>query len=363
MIYEYVVVGAGIAGCSVAHEIRKKTSSILLIEKNESIAQGASGAAGAFLSPLLGKPNDFKDLVNNALVYSVDYYKTNFSNCINNCGTLRIPKDTVAQKQFTSYQPYIDFDYTQKDDGYFFPIGSVVDSKGICESLTKDVKKLFNTNIDTLDFNGGIYLLNNSIKTKKIILTTGHCTKLIDELYLNIRAVWGQRIDVKTSSKTSYNYHKNCSVSISTPMSDDFNRVSIGATHHRFVDHKEIDEEDTKKLLDLASQIVQLDNVEVINQVAGARASSMDYFPIVGSLVDSTLTFKHYPYIKKGSKVPVEKYTVYPNLFVLNGLGGRGFVLAAYLANILVNNLFDQQSINKNIQSHRLFQRWARKQH
>lgn len=76
--FDYVIVGAGIAGCSLAHFLSKYSKSVLLIDKNEDVAFGASGAAGAFLSPLLGKPNKFKDLVTNALSFSMNYYKKYF---------------------------------------------------------------------------------------------------------------------------------------------------------------------------------------------------------------------------------------------------------------------------------------------
>ena len=73
--FDYVIVGAGIAGCSLAHFLSKYSKSVLLIDKNEDVAFGASGAAGAFLSPLLGKPNKFKDLITKALCFSMNYYK------------------------------------------------------------------------------------------------------------------------------------------------------------------------------------------------------------------------------------------------------------------------------------------------
>ena len=51
--YDYVIIGGGIAGSSTAHFLSKYSNSILLVDRNCDIAQGASGAAGAFLSPLL----------------------------------------------------------------------------------------------------------------------------------------------------------------------------------------------------------------------------------------------------------------------------------------------------------------------
>jgi len=360
--YDYIIIGAGVAGSCIAYELSKKTSNILVIEQNDSIASGASGAAGAFLSPLLGKPNDFKDLVNKALIYSTNFYKTNFSQYINNCGTLRIPKDNIAKEQFESYKPYIDFEYKQINDGYFFPIGSVVDSKYMCESLLNSIEVLYNISIKNIDKKDDTYILNNTLKAKNLIITTGYCTNLIDEKYFNIRAVWGQRIDIKTSTCIKFNYHKACSVSVSKKFDKYSNIVSIGATHHRFVEEKSIDKNDTDILLNLASDIVKLENIEVINEFAGARASSIDYFPIVGNIVDSIKTLEKFPYIKKGSKVPIENYLCYDNFYAINGLGGRGFVLAPYLAKILVDNIFENKTIPTNIKPHRLFTRWARKQ-
>ncbi len=72
--FDYVVIGAGIAGCSLAYFLSKYSKSILLIDRNSQVAFGASGAAGAFLSPLLGKPNDFKDLVTKSLIFSTNFF-------------------------------------------------------------------------------------------------------------------------------------------------------------------------------------------------------------------------------------------------------------------------------------------------
>ncbi len=60
--YDFIIIGAGIAGCSTAHFLSKYSDSILLIDRNCDVAQGASGAAGAFLSPLLGNQISLKTL-------------------------------------------------------------------------------------------------------------------------------------------------------------------------------------------------------------------------------------------------------------------------------------------------------------
>jgi len=382
--FDYLVIGAGIAGCSLVHFLKNYSSSILLIDKNEDVAFGASGAAGAFLSPLLGKPNKFKDLVTKSLNFSINYYKEFFSDELINCGTCRIPKNQEDEEKFQSYIPFMDFEYEKFEEGCFFPIGSVVKPYEVCKKLSKDVDKLFNFNVTKIERIEDFWLINNEIKAKNLFLTTGANISLIDEEYFDIRAVWGQKIDILTSSKIDINYHKECSLSKSKKIDENRYLVSIGATHNRFskdmrnssynlelaninkIEHneetKEIIKADIQKLLKKANDIKELKNIEVIDVKIGARASSVDYFPMVGKLVDSKKSIEKFPHIKNGTHIKNENLIMKDNLFVLNGVGGRGFVLSLYLANQLVENIFNNKKLDDEITNYRLFSRWAKKQ-
>ena len=378
--FDYVIVGAGIAGCSLAHFLSKYSKSVLLIDKNEDVAFGASGAAGAFLSPLLGKPNKFKDLVTNALKFSMNYYKKYFSDDLINCGTCRIPKNQEDEEKFQTYIPYMDFKYKKFEEGYLFEIGSVVKPYEICKKLSNDTSKLFDYEVEKIEKNDDFWFINDEIKTKNLFLSTGADISLIEEKYLDIRAVWGQKIDVFTTTKVEVNYHKECSLSISNKDG----MVSIGATHHRFDDEKQkssydlklkninklkhndytnnIMQEDVKELLKKANDIKILNDIKVLDIKIGARASSVDYFPMLGKLVDSQKSFEKYPHLKNGFQIKNENLELINNLYILNGVGGRGFVLSLYLANKLVENIFNNEELEEEITNFRLFKRWAKKQ-
>jgi tRNA 5-methylaminomethyl-2-thiouridine biosynthesis bifunctional protein len=354
--YDYIIVGAGIAGCSVAYELKKHTQSILLLDKNPDVANGASGAAGAFLSPLLGKPNSFKDLITKALLYSTEFYKKHCSEYIDNCGTTRIPKDEEDRKKFQSYIPYMDFEYKKDGDGYFFPIASVVDSYGICKFLSQEIETYFDTDVKEIKYEDGLWALNGTFKTKNIIFTTGYETELLKQEYIQIRPVWGRRIDIETSTKTPYNYHKSCSLSRSKN-----GQVSIGATHHR--DKKEVDEisKNHQELLEKANDIQKLDDVKIIKNYVGARASSFDYFPIIGEVIDLQATLKEFPYLINGTHVQKERFVTYNNLYIFNGVGGRGFVLSPYLAKLLVESIYSDEYLDDSLTVNRLFLRYVKK--
>lgn len=377
--YDYIIIGAGIAGCSLSYFLKKESKSVLLIDKNKDVAFGASGAAGAFLSPLLGKSNNFKTLVTEALKFSTNIYKKEFSQFLDNCGTCRIPKTKDEDDKFQSYIPFMDFEYEKFEDGYFFKVGSTIKPYEICKALSSDVEKLFDYEVYKIEQKDDFWIINNEIKANKLFLATGADISLISEPYFDIRAVWGQKIDVKTSTKVDINYHKECSLSKSNN-----GIVSIGATHNRFsedmsnssynlklknineINHNEktlqIMKNDTKELLEKANSIKKLEDVEVLDVKIGARASSVDYFAMIGLLVDSKKSFEKYPHIKNGTHIKNENLEVIKNLYTLNGVGGRGFVLSLYLAHNLVENILRDKKLDDNITNFRLFSRWAKRQ-
>ena len=124
--YDYIIIGSGIVGCSLAYFLKKYSNNILLIDKNSDVCFGASGAAGAFLSPLLGIDNSFKTLVTDALKFSTKFYEENFPQSFVKSGTIRIPKNKADEDKFNNYIPYIDFPFEKKENGYYFEIGSTV---------------------------------------------------------------------------------------------------------------------------------------------------------------------------------------------------------------------------------------------
>ncbi len=358
--YDYVIIGAGIAGCSISYFL--EGNNVLLIDKNDGVSKGASGAAGAFLSPLLGKHNNFKTLVNKSLIYSVDFYKKHFTQDIKTKGIIRIPKNNDFKIKFESYKNNNDFAYKNIENGYFFDIGSQVSAVQICKKLSQNCDKKFNYEVKTIRYINDNWILNNDINVKNLIITSGSDIELIKEDYFDIRKIWGQKLDILSTSNLLYNYHKECSVSSSVKIQNSSKyKISIGASHHRGIYTQLMRNEDTIKLLKLANDIKKLDDVKVMDIKVGARASSIDYFPIYGEIINSKATLEKYPYLIHGTKIKEENFIRFKNLYVLNGLGGRGFVLAPYLAQKLVNFIQNNTPLDKNLTVNRLFLRWVRK--
>ena len=88
------------------------------------------------------------------------------------------------------------------------------------------------------------------------------------------------------------------------------------------------------------------------------RAGSKDYFPLVGKVIDVAMILDTYPKVRRGAK-PELQYV--ENLYVLNGLGGRGFVFAPLMAEWLAQHIIEGKEVDKRVHADRLFLKWARK--
>ncbi len=346
MLYDFVIIGAGIAGSSIAYFLRDKN--ILIVDK-EGISQKASNAAGAFLFPKVGFNTRYTKFVNDALLYSFKFYKKVGIN-INKSGVLILPRDNNDIEKFKEYEKTFTLKYKKIDDGFYFEDGGFVDSIETCKTLLKNIefKKLNITSIKKDD----IFILNDVIKTKNIILATGW-EEIIDIPYIKIRPVWGQRIEIKTDIKPQYNYHKNCSISKNIN-----GIVKIGATHERRWSEKNPDEENNLILLQKANEIMQIDG-EIYSMKAGMRAGSIDYFPIIGEIIDTDKTLERYPQIQKG-RYPKEVFYK-KGIYIINGGGGRGFSNYIYSAQILSEYILKGKEIPEYLDTKRLFIKWARK--
>ncbi|MEA3315815.1 MAG: D-amino-acid oxidase, partial [Campylobacterota bacterium] len=157
------------------------------------------------------------------------------------------------------------------------------------------------------------------------------------------------------------NFHKECSISKSFEISNNRYKISIGATHSRDEDTIHNIKEQNQLLLEKAKSITNLNDIDIVKEYYGARACSIDYFPFIGEIIDSTETLKEFPHLKNGTYVNPNRFSRFDNLYILNGVGGRGFVLAPYLSNILVEYLCNDKDIDDNIKIDRLFIRDVKK--
>lgn len=377
-IYDFLIIGAGSAGCNIAHYLQKNDKKIAVIDK-ESIAGGGSGAAGAFLSPLPGKENPYNSFVNNALEFSLKFYEELTPKALNKRGVLRVANNNFDDEKLQSNSMKSNFlntkelqnisqNFTQIN-GYFYENAAILDPHKVCEALIKECD-FYKKDIKELIFEDGFYIFEN-FKAKNVILAQGAIKPLVKTPYIEISPIFGVKIDIKTTTKVPFNIHK--SISISTNKND--GTVAIGATKERHDTAKmeclttcdkctfyvNTEQGQIETLIREANELIKLEDLEIAKIYRGARATIKSYFPVIGEVVNFDESLKKYPSIRNGTKIPPNLLEYFPNLYIINAIGSRGFVLAPYLAKILGEHILNAAPIPKEISTQKLFYKAARK--
>lgn len=371
-MYDIAVIGAGINGCSIAYELNKAGESVVIYDM-DSIAGGGSGAAGAFISPKFSKSGELKELLHDAFLYSMAFYEEFFPHCFTKSPLLHIAQDNVSSKILQTYKKNTDLELLtllpkfmekiskeSKEQENISINAGLVNAEKMCKALSKDTE-FVKEEVQSLECKDSVWHINNKPIAKKLVLATGAYEKLINEPCIQLRGVWGHRIDIKTTTQNPYSIHQFVSIS---PSSDGV--LAIGATHNvHYHPQKSQEPYDYKvgreELLEKASRTLKLENIEVLKDYTGLRSGSFDYMPMIGSLVDSKKTLKNKEIKFKVKKPNIGEYSYYPDLYMINGSGGYGFVLAPYLAKLLKENILDEKELSPRLQPARFFARWAKK--
>ncbi len=356
MIYDFIIIGAGSAGSNSAYFLNKRGAKVLVLEQF-NIASGGSGAAGAFISPRLGKGGPLQKVTNESFKFSIDFYKRNFADCFYQTGILRLLKDEDDAKKIEDYKRFLDVDYrflssdeielsdyAKRYGGFFFESGGVVDAKRVCKKLLDGIDVKCGVSVKEIKREGKLFNIEG-FRAKNIILATGAWDKLFKNSYFKIGKVAGIRLDVKTNLNLPYSIHKR--VSISKKIDE---KVAIGATHERVENVSQDYPKREEFLLNEAKRMTNINDFEILNRFYGVRSSVNDHFPIIGELIDISKVDKK---TKEISRVK--------GVYVINGLGGRGFVFGPYVAKMLVDNIIENKKIDDRLNLDRYFFRYIKR--
>jgi len=378
--YDTVIIGAGIAGCCTAFALQQKGQKVLLVDRSSVPASGGSGAAGAFVSPKIGKGSPLQTLTNEAYEYAKDFYLKYFPEHFSQTGVIRIPKDAEDAEKFKLYEPFNDSRYRwvgkeelkaigirNADESFLFKEAGVCDAPAMCKAIWKQVP-FRQFDVEKLEFDGTQWKLltshpkgtcpfgraYSSLLTQNVVLSTGYQNTLFDMRYMGIRGTWGSRGDYYSKLKLDVSMHKRISVSANIE-----GIIKLGATH---VKSKEpcmvCDGKPLRTLEEQAAQMVDTSDFVLKETFCGMRSGSKDYFPLVGRVIDVPFMFEQYPKITRGAKPELKHLE---KLFVCNGLGGRGFVFAPLMALWLSELIVGHREMDKRVDPDRLFLKWCRK--
>jgi tRNA 5-methylaminomethyl-2-thiouridine biosynthesis bifunctional protein len=362
-----MVIGAGIAGSSCAYFLKEKGLNVLVLDRSGIATSGGSAAAGAFVSPKIGKGSSLQTLTNESFDFAKAFYLEKFPECFAQTGVIRMPKDDDDAKKFVEYEQFnvakreiLEEAFLDKlgiknpKSSFLFNEAGVCDAQNLCRDFLKEVDFL-KYDVKSLNYEDGFWKIG-AFKASKLILATGYESKFFDMRYMGIKGTWGTRGDYESDLDLNVSLHKKISVSANIN-----GVVKIGATHEKEIDScVNCREEPLKELFSVASSMVDTSDFKLKNVFCGMRAGSKDYFPLLGSVIDVQEMLKENPKLVRGAKL-TNGLKYMDELYVCNGLGGRGFVFAPLMGKMLAEHIVDGKSIDARVNPDRLFLKWCRK--
>ena len=371
-IYDTIIIGAGIAGCSVAYALQQKGQDVLLVDRSAIPASGGSGAAGAFVSPKIGKGSPLQSLTNEAFEYAKRFYLDHFPEYFTQSGVVRMPKDATDGSKFEHYEESNISKYECMDSeqlsslgikeaygSFFFSEAGVCDAQGMCRAIWERVAfrqfEVEKIEVGVQDIGFRIWGEGRDmLSAKHIICATGYQNDLLDMRYMGVRGTWGSRGDYDSTLDLKISMHKKISISKNIK-----GVIKLGATHNKAKDPcVACDGRPLASLEAQAKEMIDTSDFVLKEIFCGMRAGSKDYFPLAGRVIDVTWMLETHPKILKGAKPPLKHID---NLFVCNGLGGRGFVFAPLMAKWLAELIVESKEIDSRVDPDRLFLKWCRR--
>ena len=350
--WEIVIIGGGIAGVTFGYLAQKEGFKTLLLEKRGKLLDGASGVAGAFLFPKVGLDTPYTRFINQGILEGLEFWEK-LGVEVEKSGVLILPRDEKDRVKFAKYRTQITLPFEEREGGFFFPDGGVVSVEGVRKVMERELNWQGEEEATQLEETPQGWIINGKYLANKVILAEGAEGNFLPQ-YLQIYPVWGERIGLKTDFSPPYHLHKQ--VSIST------NRngiVKIGATHKRNCFQCKENWEEVEELLEKARKIAPITG-EVVDIKGGFRASSRDYWAVVGEVIDLKRSLEFDPQLLKGQ--PPRKGVIYrKNLYILNGMGARGFSNSVITGKYLLQLIKGQISPDPHLSPLRHFIRYVRK--
>ncbi len=336
IVYDFIVVGQGIAGTLTSHFLLKNTSNILVVDAEK---HSASFAAAGIINPVTGRKYVKSWLIDTLLPFAINTYDElnklfNIEiyqklNVLRTLHTVKEQNDWDARKQDEEYSNYI----LQEEDTSC--LNGIVNSNNVYGEISsayqvklkelilayrgflKEQGKYLHATINATDIKFNAEFIDiNGLKTKQIIFCEGY--KAVENPFFNhlpFQPAKGNAMIIKGDFQLQKNLRDNVFI---TPLTDGSHWV--GSNYKHDYSDENPDEYEQNLLAELAKDIIKVPFV-VVEKLAGIRPTMQDRRPVLG------------------------RHKEYNNVFIFNGLGTKGSSLAPYFAHMLVNHIFHNTPI------------------
>ncbi len=340
MKVDYIIVGCGLAGIAFCEQLRKNHKSFVVFDNNSQVS---SSVAGGLYNPVILKrfTSVWKSAIQmkTSIPMYLDIERRLGVRLDYKIPVLRLFKSIEEQNNwFTAsdklgLSPWLSTSIIKNSNAFIdaeFGFGEVletgrIDTPLLIQSYRQDLnsKSLLVSeafNYSTLDHNNEL-ITYNSIEAKNIVFAEGYGIKNNPFFnYLPLKGTKGEMLVIH-APKLKIDFVLKSSVFV-IPIGED--NYMIGATYNREDKINDPTNSGKEELLTKLETFLNCE-FEVIDHVAGIRPTVSDRRPLVG--------------IHKEHK----------NMFLLNGLGTRGVMIAPYVAKQLFDFIENGQLLDKEV--------------
>jgi tRNA 5-methylaminomethyl-2-thiouridine biosynthesis bifunctional protein len=357
----FTVLGAGIAGLSLAEKLQQQGKNVTLIDRQKQPCLETSGNPQAMIMPSFDL-NDSQEarFYLTSFLYATRHYSKPF---FHQTGVKQLAFDQ-KQKEWKS-KMLSNFNLPREliqscDDGLYYPLSGWLDTQGHAQQIFTQIKDYQQADVTQVkQINNQWYLYADEtlvLKTDVLILANGiNCKNLLEDYDLPIVPKHGQIGIFETEhADNEISEHKSIQLSKGYIIPSWMGKQTLGATF----DHLQPQDwyQPAKTTDDYWHKNVEfwkgttfekhLNKIENHYPRAGIRVTTPDHLPLCGALIDQKHFKQHYHDICHG-----KTWKHYPtpraieNLYLFTGLGSRGFTSAPILAEFLCNQILAKPQV------------------
>ena len=352
MGYDYLIVGLGLAGISFCEQLENHGKTYKVISDNSQIS---SVVAGGLYNPVILKRftlawngNDqlkialpFYGQLEKKLQIKLDY-KVPILRLFASIEEQNLWFEAADRPKLNKFLNTNIIDNKNNNIDAPFGFGQVlqtgrIDTNKLVIGYQDFLKQKEHLISESFDFDAinlhGEYIKYKSIKARKLVFATGFGIKFNPYFnYLPLNGTKGELLTIKAPYLKEPNIIKSSVFII--PLGGDLYRV--GSTYERTDKSNTITERGKKTLLHKLNSIIKC-NYEIVHHAAGIRPTTADRRPLVG----------RHPELK--------------NMYVLNGLGSRGVMIAPSISKQLFDSIENGEALPPELDIARFSKRYFTK--
>lgn len=394
-----LVIGSGIAGCSIAYQLASRGYQVTLCDQSETLATGASGNDQAVLYARTAKQRAvLADFHEASFSYAKQFYaqldnkRSTTNHQYNPTGMLKLGEqleqslinlngEMSSRRNVTAIEASDLAGLAIKQNAIYYPQAGQISPRVLCNQLAShpNIQQVFDCKIISLS--NTPKSSNNKNKTPKrwqadsesggtffsdnVVICNAEAAKHFSQTqWLPLKSIRGQTTELPVSANSQSLKMTVCAKGYITPaLHTEGDRVSqtkscsthsVGASFN--LDDKQLtatlrdhldnlnhlkaclpsDSPFAKQLTDTIDTALGNGDVNPFNGRVGFRCVSPDYLPMAGAVVDADAFKTTFASLKKNAKqVLTETCPPIPGLFVNAAYGSHGFTTAPLAAEIL----------------------------